>query len=66
MKPFRNWVRSLWLENCEERLVYGIQSRISEREYFQQYKWWLRREYRHQQQKQIQREKINERFKQWS
>lgn len=66
MKPFRSWVRSLWLDNCEERQVYGIQNKFTEQEYFQQYKWWLRREYRYQRAKEIEREKINERFRQWS
>jgi hypothetical protein len=45
---FRNWLRLIWLENCREHedhdeLPYTLQ------EYWQRYKWWLRREYRHQQ-----------------
>lgn len=44
---FRNWLRLIWLENCQEHenyheLPYTLQ------EYWQKYKWWLRREYRHQ------------------
>jgi hypothetical protein len=36
---------------------------LTEREYFQRFKWWLRREYRHQ----INKEKEqNERRKQWA
>ena len=42
---FRNWVKRIWLENSEERsqfrqLPYSIQ------EYWKQYKFWLKREYR--------------------
>lgn len=44
---FRNWLRIIWLENCREHedhneLPYTLQ------EYWQRYRWWLRREYRHQ------------------
>lgn len=50
MKPFRNWLNELWLENSEERLGWGIKPQ-SLKEYFAQYKWWLRREYRYQKSK---------------
>lgn len=66
MTPFRNWVHNLWIENCEERTLYHSGDRLSEREYFQKFKWWIRREWRHQQHQQIKREKINERFRQWN
>ena len=44
---FRNWLRIIWLENCREHedhneLPYTLQ------EYWQRYRWWLRREYRFQ------------------
>jgi len=58
MIPFRNWVHNLWLENCEERLIYYGGDRLSEREYFQKFKWWLRREYKH---RAIKEKEINER-----
>lgn len=45
--PFRNWVHNLWLENCEEHDVVG-ESRYREQEYWEKYKYWLKREYRHQ------------------
>jgi hypothetical protein len=48
MKLFRAWLQDLWYENCEERMSWGSK-RLSLSEYFQQYKWWLRREYRFQQ-----------------
>ena len=66
MMSFRNWAHNLWIENCEERQTYSVGDQLTEQEYFQRFKWWLRREWRHQQQLQQQREKINERFKQWN
>ena len=47
---FRNWLRIIWLENCREHedhneLPYTLQ------EYWQRYRWWLRREYRFQNKK---------------
>ena len=44
--PFRNWVRNLWIENCEERLVYQ-QDPVTQQQYWDTYKWWIKREYRH-------------------
>lgn len=46
-KPFREWVRTLWFDNCCERLDHKEQQ-IPLQEYFEKYKWWLRREYRYQ------------------
>lgn len=43
---FRNWVRMLWIENCEERLVYS-QDPVTQQQYWNTYKWWIKREYRH-------------------
>lgn len=46
---FRIWCQEKWYEHVDELdeyrqpLVYGA------KEYFAMYKWWLRREYRHQQ-----------------
>jgi hypothetical protein len=45
---FKNWLRLIWLENCREHedhheLPYTL------KEYWQRYRWWLRREYRYQQ-----------------
>jgi hypothetical protein len=58
MSSFRHWVHNLWIDNCEERLIYSAGNRLSEKEYFHQFKWWLRREFRHRQK--IEKEK-NER-----
>ncbi len=48
MRSFRHWVRELWLENCEEHLTYN-ENPYTIKQYWERYKWWLRREYRHQQ-----------------
>lgn len=50
MKNFRHWVREIWLENCEEHLTYN-ENPYTIKQYWERYKWWLRREYRHQQRK---------------
>jgi hypothetical protein len=48
MKPFRAWVQEIWRDNCEERLTFG-QDLSTINEYWNTYKWWLKREYRNQQ-----------------
>ena len=63
MIDFRNWVHNLWLDNCEERVLYCDGDRLSKEEYFSRFKWWLRREWRHQCQKEIKRKVLDERFK---
>lgn len=47
---FRNWVRELWMDNCEEKLIFN-ETPATMKQYWNTYKWWLRREYRHQHQK---------------
>lgn len=66
MIKFRNWVHNLWLENCEERLIYRDGVRLSEQEYFQRFKWWLRREYKHNRQLEIEKQEKNKKFKVWN
>ncbi len=63
MSPFRNWVHHLWIENCEERLLYNDGNRLTEQEYFQRFKWWLRREYRHQTIKEKERNERRETYR---
>lgn len=48
---FRQWLHELWLQNSDEHREYG-QLPYTQAEYFKQYKYWLKREYRHQQGKQ--------------
>lgn len=50
MKNFRAWVQELWMQNSDERLLYG-QNPATIKQYWNTYKWWLRREFRHQQRK---------------
>lgn len=47
MKNFRSWVQEIWMENCEERLTFQ-QSPATIKEYWNTYRYWLKREYRHQ------------------
>lgn len=48
--PFRHWVQELWLENREERLLYGEEP-ATIKQYWERYKFWLKREYKHQRDK---------------
>jgi hypothetical protein len=45
---FKTWVRYLWIDNCEERLIYG-EDPATMKEYWTKYKYWLKREYKYQQ-----------------
>lgn len=55
--PFRNWVHNLWIQNCEERQLYNGGPRLAAEEYFRQFKWWLRREYRHQKEQHVRKQR---------
>jgi hypothetical protein len=43
---FRLWVGEIYRENCEERLVYQ-EDPVTIQQYWNTYKWWLKREYQH-------------------
>lgn len=45
--PFRLWLHNIWLDNCAEHDGYG-ELPYTKQEYWQRYKYWLRREYRFQ------------------
>lgn len=47
MKTFRSWVQEIWMENCEERLTLN-QNPATIKQYWDAYKWWLKREYKFQ------------------
>jgi hypothetical protein len=66
MPQFRNWVHNLWLDNCEERMLYYSGDKLTEQEYFQKFKWWLRREYRHQINQQKEQDERRQQFRQWA
>lgn len=43
---FRAWVREKWFEHCDELLAWtGNSPCYLSKEYFEKYKWWLKREY---------------------
>jgi hypothetical protein len=63
---FRNWVHNLWLDNCEERTIYSDGDRLSEQEYFQRFKWWLKDLYKKEQLKELNRKAREEKFSQWN
>jgi hypothetical protein len=44
MTAFRLWVQRIWMENCEERLTDGL-DRVTINQYWNNYKYWLKREY---------------------
>lgn len=44
---FRQWVHEMWLENRDE-LFELRQTPYNQSEYFNKYKYWLKREYKHQ------------------
>ena len=48
LTPFRLWVQNIWFENKQEHDEFGLDPYTQE-EYFQKYKYWLKREYRYQQ-----------------
>jgi hypothetical protein len=43
---FRNWVHNLWIENCFEHVDLR-EPKYTEKEYFNKFKWWLRREFKY-------------------
>ena len=46
---FRAWLIEIWQEHSEEVLAWtGKLPTYTASDYFQKYKWWLRREYQHQ------------------
>jgi hypothetical protein len=47
MKTFRAWCYEKWLEHCDEVEAWTKHSvGYLSQEYFNKYKWWLKREYR--------------------
>lgn len=50
MIPFRNWVHNLWVQNCEEHLTHQ-EKPYKLKEYWNNYKWWLKKKYKEQRDK---------------
>jgi len=45
---FRIWCQNKWLEHLEEHDNWGLpRPAYDSNSYFNKYKWWLKREYRH-------------------
>lgn len=45
MPTFRHWVYQKWLEHQTELESYNLPVNYNSKEYFQKYKYWLKREY---------------------
>ena len=46
---FRAWLQEMWMRHLDELDSIGQRCDYDIRQYFNRYKYWLRREYRHQQ-----------------
>ena len=44
---FCSWAHQIWLQNCDEHDE-SHELRYTQQEYFKMYKYWLKREYKHQ------------------
>jgi hypothetical protein len=47
---FRHWCQEKWYEHKDELASYGQSLPYTTQEYFNRYKFWLKREFKHQQQ----------------
>ena len=45
---FRNWVQQMWYDHVDEVASYNQLLPYSSREYFNKYKFWLKREFQYQ------------------
>ena len=49
MMKFRNWLQEMWLQHKDEYVDLGqVVPESDLAQYFQKYKYWLKREYKHQ------------------
>jgi hypothetical protein len=46
---FRHWCQEKWFEHKDELESYHQKLEETSQQYFEKYKFWLKREYRHQQ-----------------
>jgi hypothetical protein len=45
---FRHWCTQKWFDHCDEVESFeGSRPNYDSKRYFNMYKWWLKREYRH-------------------
>lgn len=48
-KTFRHWLQEIWFEHLDELMSLGLPPpKYALKQYFNDYKYWLKREYRHQ------------------
>jgi predicted solute-binding protein len=46
---FRFWIQEMWMQHKDEYMELGMSiPESSAQEYFRKYKYWLKREYKHQ------------------
>ena len=45
---FRHWCKEKWFDYISECQEYGLPPVLDANQYFSKYKYWLKREYRHQ------------------
>ncbi len=46
---FRTWCMEKWFEHRDESIAWnGFETSATQQEYFNKYKYWLKREYQHQ------------------
>lgn len=44
---FRHWVQEMWYDHVDELDAYQQQPKYSSKDYFNKYKFWLKREFQH-------------------
>ena len=64
MPKFRYWLHNLWIDNCEEKHVYGG-DKFTLREYWRKYRSWLLTEYRKQRKILKERNELRQRHERW-
>jgi hypothetical protein len=51
IKNFRSWLQEMWMQHKDELDSLGIRCEYDMVYYFSKYKYWLKREYKHQMRK---------------
>lgn len=46
---FRAWCQEMWYQHVDELTAYNLAPQFTSQQYFNTYKYWLKREYRYQQ-----------------
>jgi hypothetical protein len=65
--PFRNWVRELWYQHQDECKNWRVETEFKDvKEYFNKYKYWLKREFKYRQNIERLTNERRKRFENWS